>query len=190
MQTSTETTALMTALLQARRSMEAVKKHSKNPFFKSSYADWPTVIAVAFPALDANDIVLTNSPGMLTDDNALRSSARLTHAPSGQWLETTLDMPLGKDATPQSCGSAITYAQRYIVQAMLALPSTDDDGNQSSGRKVAAHPDLGEWKRTLETCKTEQDLDLWVQKNYDKVKASPHNDELNLIYQNILDKVR
>ena len=191
MKTSHETTALMTALLQARCNMETVRKHSKNPFFKSSYADWPTVLAVAMPALDANALVLTIAPGEI-NLGWLNIEGRITHAPSGQFLSTNMHLPAGEKVTAQSVGSAITYASRYLTQSLLALPSVDDDGNQSSGKvfKVAEHPDYPKWKKSLLSCKTEEDLDAWVQKNYDAVKPSPHNDELNLIYQDVLDKVR
>ena len=56
------------------------------------------------------------------------------HAESGEWIEGTGEIPLGKK-DPQGAGSAQTYAQRYHLMAMLGLPPTDDDGESAMERK-------------------------------------------------------
>jgi len=56
----------------------------------------------------------------------------LIHSESGEYLQSTYKMaPVKTD--PQSLGSAITYARRYALGAILGLNiDTDDDGNTAS----------------------------------------------------------
>ena len=52
---------------------------------------------------------------------------------SGEWLEDTYTVtPV--DARPQSVGSAITYARRYALGAILGIATeSDNDGAVASG---------------------------------------------------------
>ena len=59
---------------------------------------------------------------------------KLTHTESGQWQSSIAVVPLPK-ADPQGMGSAITYARRYALTAMLGLVTEDDDGEAACGRK-------------------------------------------------------
>ena len=56
---------------------------------------------------------------------------RLIHAESGQWISSVTIIPLPKN-DPQGMGSAITYARRYSLCAMLGIITEDDDGNAAS----------------------------------------------------------
>ena len=51
---------------------------------------------------------------------------KLVHAESGEWQESLITMPLAK-ADPQAYGSALTYARRYGLSAMVGLITEDDD---------------------------------------------------------------
>ena len=171
--------------------MEPVKKSAENPFFKSSYADYPSVIAAVMPALQAYDLVLTIAPGLCAE-GVLDVHARISHAPTGQFISTTMGMPLGKEATPQSCGSAVTYASRYLVQALLALPAEDDDGTTGTeqAQKKPSHPHLPEWKRQISACKDEDRLSKWAKDNFTRISQTDHADELNALYMSRLDTLR
>ena len=59
---------------------------------------------------------------------------RLLHK-SGQYFESDLTMPavMRERFDAQSVGSAITYARRYSLQALICLAAEDDDGNAASG---------------------------------------------------------
>lgn len=191
MKTSNATTALFEAILIARSNMHAVAKGADNPFFSSKYANYESIIAEVMPCLFTESLVLTLAPGLL-EDGVLYVTACITHAPTGQFVSTDMGMPLGKQATPQSAGSAITYASRYLVQALLALPSHDDDGAAATkqAKKVTPHPDYVEWKRKLEFCTNEAELQAWIDPRYNAIKATHHHEELNTIYQAMLDKFR
>ena len=50
---------------------------------------------------------------------------------SGQWVDSSYVMPVSKlDA--QAVGSAITYARRYALAAMVGVAPEDDDGNNAA----------------------------------------------------------
>lgn len=55
---------------------------------------------------------------------------RLIHAESGQWISSMAVIPLPKN-DPQGMGSAITYARRYSLCAMLGIVTEDDDGESA-----------------------------------------------------------
>lgn len=54
---------------------------------------------------------------------------RLIHE-SGQFLESSY--PLPKDAAPQDMGSAITYARRYALCAILGIAADEDDDGKAA----------------------------------------------------------
>jgi UTP-glucose-1-phosphate uridylyltransferase len=64
---------------------------------------------------------------------------------SGQWISGDYPVLVAKmDA--QGLGSAITYARRYALQAMLGVAAEDDDGEAAMGRTVKAASTSGEVK--------------------------------------------
>jgi len=126
---------LSTALLSFQGAVDGVKRDSDNPFFKSKYADLEQVVDTARPHLQDAGIVFLQSPGLIRDGN-LEMTTMLIHAATGEWIQGTGEIPLGKK-DPQGAGSAQTYAQRYHLMAMLGLPPTDDDGEGAMERQPA-----------------------------------------------------
>ena len=53
---------------------------------------------------------------------------KLVHAESGEWQKSLLVMPLSK-TDPQGYGSALTYARRYGLSALVGIVTEDDDVN-------------------------------------------------------------
>lgn len=128
--------------------VDKIKKDAKNPFFKSNYASLPNVLEAIRDPLAESGLVFTQHP----DGEHLTTI--LIHVESGEFLESSyLVRPIPeytkeKDKegnvlfrseyyiTPQAIGSAITYARRYALSAILGLNiDDDDDGNDGSGRK-------------------------------------------------------
>jgi hypothetical protein len=131
-QTSESTKAITAALLQFQGHVSGVKRDAKNPHFRSNYATLENVIDTARPVLQECGVAFVQAPGAIVD-GALEVTTRLTHAESGEWVQSTMHMPLGK-RDPQGAGSATTYALRYSLMAMLGLPPTDDDGEAAMER--------------------------------------------------------
>jgi hypothetical protein len=54
---------------------------------------------------------------------------KLVHAESGQWQASLLKMPLPK-SDPQGYGSAMTYARRYGLSALVGIVTESDDDSE------------------------------------------------------------
>ena len=126
--TSETTSVLATALCEAQGEFEGVEKSAANPFFKSHYADLASIIESVAPVLHKHGLSITQPVGWDGENDLL--TTRLTHT-SGEYMQSTMRLFLVK-SDPQGQGSAITYARRYQLQAMLNLRTVDDDGNLAS----------------------------------------------------------
>lgn len=116
---------LAVALHKAQSEMRGAKKASDNPFFKSKYADLSEVIDVARTPLQNNGLSFSQFP--ISEDGKAGVETILMHI-SGEWISQILLLACAKQ-DPQAYGSAITYARRYALQAILGIPSEDDDAN-------------------------------------------------------------
>ena len=125
MKQSESITDLATALCLAQAEMGGAIKDSNNPFFKSSYADLTSVIKVIKEPFAKWGLSFVQLPVTSAGGNGIGVSTMLMHK-SGQWLQGEYLLPMDK-VTPQGAGSAITYARRYALQALVGIPSVDDD---------------------------------------------------------------
>jgi hypothetical protein len=124
-ETSPSIENLAAALGKFQAETHGVLKDASNPFFKSRYATLEAVIETARPGLAKVGLAFLQAPkgqvGMTVELETM-----LMHGASGEWVRFSTVMPLPK-ADPQGVGSAITYACRYALMAMLGLPPLDDD---------------------------------------------------------------
>src|SRR5580658_10206251 len=100
MMTSQSITKIAAALLKAQREMGDATKGSKNPFFKSSYADLNSIREAVTPALNANGITV------LQPIEHGSVSTVLLHE-SGEWISGTTLILCAKPNDPQAQGSGI-----------------------------------------------------------------------------------
>jgi hypothetical protein len=136
--TTTQTPALNAALAKAQATMGVAAKDSTNPHFKSRYADlasvWEAWRAAGPPQGLAVVQTLLDAPAGM-----LRLETVLLHA-SGEERRSTLTFPVAQ-STPQAYGSALTYARRYALSALVGIVADeDDDGNAASGRPSTPPP--------------------------------------------------
>lgn len=130
------------ALLKAQSTMTAALKDAKNPFFKSSYADLNSVLDASRPALNANGISVVQSTSSRMNEQGVRVQVLetiLLHE-SGEYIGSETDIVVKPNGNAQDYGSAISYARRYGLQALVALKGEDDDGNKASGKVVEKQP--------------------------------------------------
>lgn len=121
---------LAPALVALQSELTPVDKSADNPFFKSSYAPLPEVMKALQPLLSKNKLAISQFVTNLDGQSAM--ATMLIHE-SGQVLTVPPQPLLLTKQDPQSQGSAITYARRYGVMAVLGLVADeDDDGNRAS----------------------------------------------------------
>lgn len=131
MKMSTEIKDLATALAKAQGSLKAAEKDGKNPHFKSSFATLESVWDSIRKALSENGLSVSQ-PFDISADGQLILTTVLMHS-SGQWISGSRILnPVKND--PQSVGSALTYARRYDLCAMVGQVQGDDDAESAQGR--------------------------------------------------------
>lgn len=128
---------LADALAKAQGAILGAKKDASNPFFHSKYADLAAVWEACRAPLSANGLAVIQLPGR--NGAGLYVDTILTHA-EGEWISSRLYMTPVQDS-PQGIGSAITYARRYGLQAIVGIAPEDDDGNAASGKTDDRHSD-------------------------------------------------
>jgi hypothetical protein len=129
--------SLLEALLAVQAEAPALPKDGTNPAFKGSkYTKLDTIVDTIGPILNRHGLVWTTLPTMdKQGEPALMY--RLIHAATDQNITGTMPLLLGK-ADSQGFGSAITYARRYSLCAVLNLVADDDDdGHRASQRRAA-----------------------------------------------------
>jgi hypothetical protein len=131
---------LAVALLAAQREISMTFKDSTNPHFKNTYASLGTVIEAIKPALNKQGIVFLQMPVAPPFENCLALETILLHE-SGATISGTCVIPLEK-LNAQGIGSAITYARRYALAAILGLRVEDDDGEAAvdQDKRAIAEP--------------------------------------------------
>lgn len=151
MQSSDAINELAKALSAAQGEITGALKDSANPFFKSKYADLASCWDACRSALSKNGLAVTQFPTTLTSAGGGERTYLMTtlmHS-SGQWMRSELIVS-PKDDTPQAMGSALTYARRYALTAIVGVAQVDDDGNAGSGRSTEIHSPKGDLGKSVD----------------------------------------
>jgi hypothetical protein len=173
-------------------------KDGSNPHFRSRYATLEGCLDAAKTALRENNLALTQQIHPEPD----RLVTRLIHT-SGEFIEDG-GVPLKpKDPTnPQALASAVTYARRYGLMAMLGITGEDDDGNAATKppppseikvpepkpapaipQQQKDKPPMGEKTKNfiirssqaIDTAGSEGDLTVWAHDNQADLTALKHD---------------
>lgn len=135
MNKSEQINELAKALGTAQVEMNGAYKDSKNPFFKSSYADLKQVMSVFQEYYAPKGLAVTQLVGIGEIETVLMHQ-------SGQFIATSCALPVSKQNDPQALGSSISYMRRYALSAILGIYQTDDDGEAAMDRnKPTVRPD-------------------------------------------------
>ena len=111
------------------------KKDSKNPFFKSNYADLESVWDACRDLLASNGLSVAQFPGTYSElDKTMSLTTVLLHE-SGEWISQEMSVPMSK-VDAQGAGSCISYMRRYSLAAVVGVVQADDDGNAASNPQV------------------------------------------------------
>jgi hypothetical protein len=135
MDRSEQINELAAALAKAQGQIQGAVKDSVNPAFKSKYADLASVWEACRGPLAANGLSIAQLPAV-QDDGRVAVTTVLMHL-SGQFLSTTFSIRPGKDDA-HGIGSAVTYARRFSLAAMVGVAPEDDDGQAAVQRPAQA----------------------------------------------------
>ena len=125
---------LATALAKAQSEIVGARKTSKNPFFKSDYADLFEVLEATRPILSKHGlsiVQINNGVEILGSTAFLHVGTMLMHT-SGQWIKSFIPLPIESPVNCHKLGSAMTYGRRYGLSAMVGIAQMDDDGNAAT----------------------------------------------------------
>lgn len=127
------------ALLLVQRAITKAIKNADNPFTKKKYADIEAIIEAVKSPLNDNDISFIQYT-VSGEENKTYLETALLHK-DGEYVVMKMPVIFAKEKDPQSLGSGLTYAKRYSLQALLGLPTADDDG-EGAKRGNKAHGEI------------------------------------------------
>jgi len=120
---------LAMALAKAQAEIGAAAKSSVNPHFKSKYADLSEVWDAWQKVGPKHGLSIAQTVKLL-DGGQQALVTTLLHV-SGESLTSEMLLTPSKNDM-QGIGSAITYARRYCMAALVGIVQDDDDGNAAS----------------------------------------------------------
>jgi len=129
---------LTVALAKAQSQITAAVKDKVNPAYRSSYADLASVWDACREPLNKNGLAVSQLFAEGNEDVRVTVHTMLLHS-SGEWLMSSLSLPVEK-RTPQAVGSAITYARRYALAAIVGVCADEDDDGNAASRQEAKPP--------------------------------------------------
>ena len=143
--------AISAALAKAQGQIANPGKTAVNPHFKSQYADLSAGLNAIRAALSANAIAIVQTTRMEAD--VLMLNSMLAHS-SGQWIGSQWQV-CKLPAPPQVIGSALTYARRYTLFALVGIAGEgeDDDANAATSHDPVIDVDeiWSTWRLSSET---------------------------------------
>ncbi len=202
MQQSENINELATALCEAQAEMRGAVKDSRNPFFKSKYADLVSVMKAIKDSFQRHGLSFTQFPHIehkkgyvFVKDQAkevdmlhVGVTTTLMHT-SGQYQQHSFALPLSKQ-DPQAAGAAITYAKRYALQGVAGIPSEDDDAESAMNRQpqYKAQPKSNaqaavDYAERIKNAKSREALDIVVAGMKEKKISIKSNERYTRAYQ-------
>jgi hypothetical protein len=95
--------------------------------YSYQYADLPSILEAVRPVLARHGLAVSQE--VSTHDGYIQVTTLLIHKGGHREAYGPLAMPAGQHA--QASGSAITYARRYALTAVLGIAAEDDDDGQA-----------------------------------------------------------
>ena len=164
MKTSEQLNELAGALSKAQGIIQNPTKDAANPFFKSKYADLADVLNVVRPAFAEVGLSVMQMPCNV--DGNIGLTTLVMHS-SGQWIESSIDIPMQGKNVAQDAGSAITYLRRYALAAVAGVFQEDNDGNLGKDKSTNTG-DVKSIKALVKPAQIKKIEDLIAQSGTDK----------------------
>lgn len=185
---SAQINELATALAKAQGTMKNAAMNRVNPHFRSRYADLASVLDAIREPLSAAGLSIVQTMQKNGSDTGMILRTTLMHS-SGQFIATEYPLPVTQK--PHEMGSALTYARRYSLAAIVCNSSDeDDDGNVAQdAKKTLAKKDAKEIYTKLQAevraATSRYELETWGKENAERIAVLPEDwqDTLRLQYQ-------
>lgn len=113
------------ALAAAQQDMGPLVKGSKNPHYKSMYADLSGLVEAVRPPLNRHGLAFFHS----IDDSNLKTI--IYHGETDTSIECSVPLIVDKN-NMQGYKSATTYAKRIGLESVTGIAPEDDDGNAAA----------------------------------------------------------
>lgn len=131
---------LALALAKAQGKIVNASLDGQNPAFKrdgkiAKHATLASVWDACRAALSENELAVIQSPEILEGGLVLHTT--ILHS-SGEKVTGSLPLSVASNATAQQVGSAITYARRYSLAAMVGVAPDDDDDDGNAATSTGA----------------------------------------------------
>lgn len=166
---------LATALAKAQGEIKAAAKSKANPFFKSMYADLSAIMEVCRTPLSANNLAIIQVTCF--DPENIWLETTLIHK-SGQWVRSRYPLRPTKD-DPQGLGSALTYARRYSLAAMVGVVADDeDDDGSGASREIGENAEQDQADDGKQKTKAQAAAIEWAKAAIEDIRACKDNKEL------------
>lgn len=124
---------LATALAKAQGEMPVAYKNSKNPFFKSMYADFESITNACIPSMSKYGLSFFQS---INEEDGNSYLITVVMHSSGQWIKSKARIKPAKDDV-QAFSSYNTYLKRICLSSIVGIATgeSDDDGEGSVNRE-------------------------------------------------------
>lgn len=126
------------ALAKAQTEIKNAPLNKTNPHFRSKYADLAAIRDAITPALSKNNIAVVQT----VESSGERYSVKTSLMHGDNTIDSICPIMCGPNDPAQKFGSAMTYARRYSLAAIVGIAAEeDDDGQAASDQKQGkAHP--------------------------------------------------
>lgn len=171
---------LFTALLAVQAEAPKLQKNAINPHFKNKYISLDALMDAIVPVLSKHKLIWATMPTTVNGEPALAYT--LIHTPSGEQISEVMLLQ-AKAASPQDQGSAITYARRYSLMAVLGLVADEDDDGEKATVSAKAPANAVDKNNLLAMLKvlgrTPEDYEKFIGKTIDELTSTEIKEKLN-----------
>jgi hypothetical protein len=161
------------AYIKARSEIQSIMPKDAKGVHNSRYTTLASIVEAITPTLISNKLVLMQEP--TTNEFGVAISTSILHESGASIDFGPLTMPLAKNE-PQAVGSAISYARRYALVAVLGLASDDDDGQAAQDTYKA------KTKQPAPVANGYHDDELWEPSGSEKKPATLSQAQLQRIH--------
>jgi hypothetical protein len=118
---------LPAALIAMQADLKPIQKDTAGA--RGKYASLTTVMNTVLPILSKHGFSLVQTTMGQSHGAALQTVLLYKN---GEYISSTIDVPVAKPNDPQAYGSALTYGRRYSIMALLGLVTEDDDAQSAT----------------------------------------------------------